>query len=119
MNAIESIAAERERQKALEGWTDEHDDYHSTGALARAAACYCFVANEQDDVKRAHVDALYGVKRGFSSIIASLWPHEWAAQWFKPKDARRDLVRAGALIVAEIERLDRRAMGKRKSQCST
>ena len=33
------------------------------------------------------------------------WP--WSLDWWKPKDPRRDLVRAGALIVAEIERLDR------------
>jgi hypothetical protein len=29
--------------------------------------------------------------------------------WWKPKDRRRDLVRAAALIIAEIERLDRDA----------
>ncbi|MGY0790895.1 hypothetical protein ACW7BJ_16135 [Azospirillum argentinense] len=34
-----------------------------------------------------------------------IWP--WGARWWKPKDPRRDLVRAGALIAAEIERLDR------------
>ena len=31
----------------------------------------------------------------------------WDSEWWKPKDRRRDLIRAGALIVAEIERLDR------------
>jgi len=30
----------------------------------------------------------------------------WAREWWKPKDRRRDLIRAAALIVAEIERLD-------------
>jgi len=29
------------------------------------------------------------------------------AAWFKPTDPRRDLVKAGALCIAEIERLDR------------
>lgn len=33
--------------------------------------------------------------------------------WWKPKDRRRNLVKAGALIVAEIERLDRLASGRR------
>lgn len=33
------------------------------------------------------------------------WP--WDAKWWKPKNTRRDLVRAGALIVAELERMDR------------
>jgi hypothetical protein len=36
-----------------------------------------------------------------------LWP--WHDDWWKPKDRRRDLIRAAALIVAEIERLDRAA----------
>ena len=38
--------------------------------------------------------------------MVTLWP--WAAEWWKPKDCRRNLVRAGALILAEIERLDRK-----------
>jgi hypothetical protein len=33
------------------------------------------------------------------------WP--WAPELWKPANARRDLVKAGALILAEIERLDR------------
>ena len=32
----------------------------------------------------------------------------WSKDWWKPKDKRRDLIRAAALIVAEIERLDRK-----------
>jgi hypothetical protein len=39
--------------------------------------------------------------------VNSLWPSKWAEHWFKPKDPRRDLVRAAALCIAEIERLDR------------
>ena len=33
------------------------------------------------------------------------WP--WSDKWWKPKDKIRDLVRAGALIAAEIDRLQR------------
>jgi hypothetical protein len=40
-------------------------------------------------------------------LIDHVWP--WSREWWQPKDRRRDLVRAGALIVAEIERLDRAA----------
>jgi hypothetical protein len=36
---------------------------------------------------------------------AEFWP--WSLHWWKPKSPRRDLIRAAALIVAEIERLDR------------
>jgi hypothetical protein len=31
------------------------------------------------------------------------WP--WSFEWWKPKDRIRNLVRAGALIAAEIDRL--------------
>lgn len=40
MTAIDEIAAERERQKSVEGWTLEHDDEHADGSLADVAACY-------------------------------------------------------------------------------
>lgn len=35
----------------------------------------------------------------------SFWPFE--TSWWKPKNTRSDLIRAAALIVAEIERFDR------------
>lgn len=79
-SALSDIAAERQRQIDAEGWTPAHDDAHDYGELARAAACYAV-----------------GLKND--------WP--WSDSWWKPKDRRTDLVRAGALIVAEIERLDR------------
>ena len=40
MNGAELIAAERTRQKEVEGWTAEHDDEHANGELALAAICY-------------------------------------------------------------------------------
>lgn len=88
--ALEDIAAERRRQVEAEGWTPEHDDRHRSGQMATAAACY---AMPRDGLP------VFAVSR--------FWPWTWS--WWKPKDRRRDLVRAGALIVAEIERLDREA----------
>lgn len=44
--------------------------------------------------------------------VAKHWPLSWAKSWLKPKDRRRDLIRAAALIIAEIERLDRAALTK-------
>ena len=83
MKAIEEIAAERQRQIEVEGWTPEHDDTHDQNELAYASACYAV-----------------------GMPMASYWP--WDARWWKPDpDRRRRLVKAGALIVAEIERLDR------------
>jgi hypothetical protein len=85
-NALKDIEAERRRQIEAEGWTPEHDDEHSSGELADAAACYA---------------------RGRQ--MSSVWP--WADEWWKPGTRRRELVKAGALIVAEIERLDRAQKG--------
>lgn len=88
--AIEDVMAERERQVECEGWTASHDDAHTTGEMAQAAACYALRASKLYDAAHDH------------------WP--WDDKWWKPKDHRRDLVRAAALIVAEIERLDRAAV---------
>ena len=96
---LREIDAERERQIVSEGWTPEHDDGHDRGELARAAGCYALHAGLPE---RAQVAAGYAP--------SDWWP--WDTAWWKPKDRRRDLVRAAALIVAEIERLDRAAAPK-------
>jgi hypothetical protein len=90
MSAIDDIAAERKRQIEVEGWTAEHDDLHRDGVLARAAACY--------------TDPTYPLIG--HTFLPMGWP--WGASWWKPTTRRRDLVKAAALIVAEIERLDRK-----------
>lgn len=92
MSAIEDIAAERLRQINIEGWTVEHDDAHGSDEIAQAAACYA-------DPRRK----MFPNDGGEPMPVR--WP--WAAEWWKPSDRRRELVKAGALIVAEIERLDR------------
>ncbi|MGY9961683.1 ead/Ea22-like family protein [Citrobacter freundii] len=89
--AILDVVAERQRQKTIEGWTPEHDDEHCNGELAMAAVCYI---NETGTVNRN------GGKP---------WGWPWDASWWKPKTRRRNLVKAGALILAEIERIDRAA----------
>lgn len=104
MNGIESIAAERKRQIEIEGWTPEHDDTHDKGEMAKAASCYAAAAGTDPELRRdieAHL-----------SEPEELWPWHW--QWWKPKDRRADLVRAGALIAAEIDRLDRLAVKEPK-----
>lgn len=79
--------SERQRQRAVEGWTSEHDDAYQNSELADAAACYAIYAHNQGLSTPAH------------------WP--WAPDWWKQSGPRRDLVKAGALILAEIERIDR------------
>ena len=89
------VQAERRRQVTAEGWTPEHDDAHSYGQMARAAACYALAGSSAPN-------------DGTAALLVSLaWP--WDEQWWKPTSARRDLVKACALVLAEIERLDRAA----------
>lgn len=113
MSVIDEIAAERKRQIEAESWDVAHDDAHTDGGLARAAAAYAFAGACQQKIQRerlskAHLLELHGSDIG--RVVKSLWRWDWC--WWKPKDPRRDLIRAGALIVAEIERLDRATRSK-------
>ena len=98
--AIQDIVAERERQQSVEGWSPGHDDEHDGGELAKAAACYA--AGKIVSAIPTEIDPDRGAA-GYRSV----WP--WDMTWWKPKTYRHNLVRAAALLVAEIERLDRRS----------
>lgn len=96
--AIELITEERQRQIVEKGWTCEHDDTHVNCELADAAACYAagyplYVETHDGE----------NTSMGFDII----WP--WDINYWKPNPENRieDLTKAGALIVAEIERLQR------------
>lgn len=91
--AASDVLAERQRQIGVEGWTPEHDDEHADKSLATAAACYAAFSNPAGSYT--------------PSNPPPIWP--WASKWWKPRDMRTNLVKAGALILAEIERLDRLA----------
>lgn len=92
MNAIELIKLERERQISQEGYSYEHDDTEKLGELSLAAA-------------------IYACPRNLRCHIKYCWP--WDKEYLKEDythtiDGRiRELVKAGALIVAEIDRLER------------
>lgn len=98
------VIAERRRQIESEGWTAEHDDQHQHGELAHAAASYAYAAGLSDS-RRASISGNFSIAN--NSVARELWPFE--TSWWKPTDRRRDLVKAGAFIVAEIDRLDRLA----------
>jgi len=84
MNGIELIKIERERQIKKEGFDADHDSKHDCNELTDAALCYICNAPE-----------LYGNET---------WP--WEISWWKPSyDPIRNLVKAGALIAAEIDRI--------------
>jgi hypothetical protein len=75
-----------------EGWSPGHDDEHYGCEMAIAAGCYAMHAGDASMTTA-------------KSDVPILWP--WQQRWWKPTTARRNLVKAAALIVAEIERLDR------------
>lgn len=110
---VEMIADERARQIADEddrgeGWTPEHDDEHDDGELALAAICYATPVR------------IYTSESGFD--FRDPWPARWDDQWdkrlndepeirspenYSPEERIDFLIKAGALIAAEIDRLGR------------
>ena len=104
------IAAERQRQIETGGYTAEHDDLHNERAeLLDAARCYALLGRTsfRPHHRAPHPDLLphdYG------------WP--WRSddqagppqvlRWSPSQDPIRNLTKAGALIAAEIDRLQRR-----------
>jgi hypothetical protein len=84
------IRDERFRQVADEGWTPEHDDTHTGNELVDAAVCYLLYSKTHPD------------------HMPISWPWEDEA-WRPSPEHVVNLVRAGALIAAEIDRLDRAA----------
>ena len=97
LRALMDVIKERYRQIAEEGWTPEHDDTHVNGEMAKVATCYTFTASSTDTIRE-----VFG-----AGEPPPTWPDDWDSAWWKPTDRRRALVKAAALILAEIERLDR------------
>lgn len=90
-SGIRLIMEEQLRQKEQEAWTQGRDD-HTDGKLALVAACYAEFAilPNTERVEQTQSRDRY-------------WP--WDEVWWHPKNPLQDLVRAGALIAAEIDRL--------------
>lgn len=94
-SGIELIAAERKRQVEIEGWTAEHDDEHGNSDLAWAAVSYASRAARTDEARANYAEP------------ETTWP--WSRKHWKPGNRVRELVKAGALIAAEIDRIQRSA----------
>ena len=101
--AVISVLAERRRQIEEEGYDSTQDDEHTGFELSLAAGCYASMAVVSTPQLPVPAD----------------WP--WPKDFWKPTSARRDLVKAAALILAEIERLDRVSdiVEYHDSDCST
>ena len=97
-SGAELIAQERQRQISKEGWTPEHDDTHRRGELAYAAQGYALLGAAQSG---AHLEC-----DPIEMEQPPFWPWE-IMSWKPSKDKIRNLVKAGGLIAAEIDRLQR------------
>lgn len=86
LSGAAQIWTERQRQKQELGFSQERDAKYTNNELSRAAVAYCIP------------------KTGWT-YRADWWP--WDEDSFKPspEDRIRELVKAGALIAAEIDRL--------------
>lgn len=89
--AAADVLAERHRQVTVKGWTPEHDDTYIGCELAAAAISYIEPMEAEN-----------------------YWPADWHDGSFRPSDYRRNLVKAMALLLAELERVDRQSQGNQK-----
>lgn len=119
LTGIELIAQERQRQIEVEKWDYSHDAAYSNGELIGAAACYAANAINKDHViKKTRFQVFLPAEsdfmvnngdRGDRTLRSAKWVDGWP--WDKKWDKRekhdklRSLVIAGALIAAEIDRL--------------
>jgi len=95
--SVGMIAAERRRQVEGESWTSLHDDGHVRGELALAAACYAVEASGLG----SRTLTTQGLEVSLD-VLGLYWPFERG--WWKSGTPIRNLVKAGALIAAEIDR---------------
>lgn len=84
---IDEIVAERKRQIHDKGYTLENDDAYTNNELIDAAIAYCTSAKKE------------------TAAAKECWP--WSLEHFKPSEDRRDIIKAIALLMAEVDRLDR------------
>jgi len=106
-DAARDVLTERRRQITTKGWDHDHDDAQRNDEIAAFAAVYAMPEGARDWPAK---------ETGFGRTFAeALIPFCW-----EPKfgDRRRDLVKAAALLVAEIERIDRAAIATSEQEAS-
>lgn len=95
---VRDLLTERRRQVQEEGYTLERDDKYTEGQLASAASSYAFWADPRGGSLDGHLDYI-------NAKTPACWP--WGPEQWKPANQRLMLIKAGALILAELDRLDR------------
>jgi hypothetical protein len=103
----ELIAEERQRQIDQEGYTPEHDDEHDDGEIAIAGACYALAGAQMGSIMITRHEEVLDERSVDEFVMEVIWPWDRASWKPSEEDPIRDLVKAGALIAAEIDRLQR------------
>lgn len=103
--AFSDIKKERLRQ-IKKGFSQKHDDEcENTSNLIKAASCYA-VGEKLQVMRGFRTGAFFDSEPN----IVNFWP--WENSSWKPKNTRKNLVKAAALIVAAIEQIDRKGAKK-------
>lgn len=89
MSGKARIFKERARQIDIEGYSPSSDEQYTRGELVRAANCY---VNAEETPEGS---------------MPAEWP--WDSMSWKPTTRERNLEKAGALLLAEADRLHRTA----------
>ena len=98
---IDLIAEERQRQIDVEGYSEQHDSQHYTSELIYAAIAYVESAKVGVNCAEMSNTNQHEIMRR-KTEMGRYYPFGWT---FKPSTDIRDLVKAGALIAAAIDRL--------------
>ncbi len=102
LGGVNRIAAERCRQQTKKRWTADHDDGHTDESIAVAASVYAMPYKMRQNTILGH------------TVRLTFWPRTWAFRGAMrnpptPEERIQELSKAGALIAAEIDRLERDA----------
>lgn len=124
---LHEIHLERARQVDKKGYSVEQDMRFEWNELARGAAAYCLAqaARNYKGTPRSHVHLTLGedesgktrvtVRIPMDVLAHELWPFD-VDDTFKPHSHRRNLIKAAAMIVAELEAIDRREAALQETQ---
>lgn len=99
--AMVDVFNERQRQIETEGYSTAMDDSYKGNELVRASAGYVDHVVGRSWTYNKEMPEVYQ-----NEEVPEFWP--WDDSFWKPKSPRNDLVRAAALLIAEIERIDRK-----------